>query len=164
MAEVKKENPQKLSEVSMRFLQLVMMQAQQALFCLGQIPNPMTGKAEINLETARMIIDQLEVIEIKTRGNLTAEEKEALDNALQDLKLVFVEVAGVGARRSLNEEPETDAKPAEPLRQDQGKAPPAKEGKPAGQVPSSPPPKEGGDKKPGPDDGHDKRRFVKSYG
>src|SRR6267143_1166947 len=65
-------------ELAQRFIEFVMMQAQNAALFLGQIPNPQTGKGEVNLELARMFIDQLAMIQEKTRGNLTNEETTVL--------------------------------------------------------------------------------------
>ena len=86
-------------EMTQRFIEFVMMHAQNAALFLGQIPNPKTGEAEINLELARMFIDQLEMIQEK-RGNLTNEEAMVLRNALSNLQMAFVEVSG-GARPQL---------------------------------------------------------------
>lgn len=83
-----------LGEMTQRFIEFVMMQAQQAAMFLGRIPNPQTGKPEINLEIARMFIDQLEMIHEKTRGNLSNEESEILTRVLSDLQLTFVQVSG----------------------------------------------------------------------
>ncbi len=55
-------------ELAQRFIEFVMMQAQNAALFLGQIPNPQTGKGEVNLEVAKMFIDQLAMIQEKTRG------------------------------------------------------------------------------------------------
>src|SRR3954471_5596665 len=79
-------------EMSQRFIEFVMMQAQNAALFLGQIPNPQTGKGEVNLELAKMFIDQLGMIQEKTRGNLTNEETAVLRNTLSNLQMVFVEV------------------------------------------------------------------------
>ena len=84
-------------EMTQRFIEFVMMHAQNAALFLGQIPNPKTGQAEINLELARMFIDQLEMIQEKTRGNLTNEEATVLRNALSNLQMAFVEASGRGA-------------------------------------------------------------------
>jgi hypothetical protein len=83
--------------MTQRFIEFVMMHAQNAALFLGQIPNPKTGEPEINLDLARMFIDQLEMIQEKTRGNLTNEETMVLRNALSNLQMAFVEVSG-GAR------------------------------------------------------------------
>src|SRR3954466_12284333 len=92
MAEVQ-TNTQSLGELSQRFIEFVMMQAQNAALFLGQIPNPQTGKGEVNLELARMFIDQLAMIQEKTRGNLSKEEEAVLRNTLSNLQMVFVEVS-----------------------------------------------------------------------
>ena len=80
-------------ELSQRFIEFVMMQAQNAALFLGQIPNPQTGQGEVNLELAKMFIDQLGMIQEKTRGNLTNEEAAVLKNTLSNLQMAFVEVS-----------------------------------------------------------------------
>ena len=80
-------------EMSQRFIEFVMMQAQNAALFLGQIPNPQTGQGEVNLELAKMFIDQLAMIQEKTRGNLTNEETAVLRNTLSNLQMAFVEVS-----------------------------------------------------------------------
>jgi hypothetical protein len=92
MAEVQ-TNTQSLGEMSQRFIEFVMMQAQNAALFLGQIPNPQTGQGEVNLELAKMFIDQLGMIQEKTRGNLTSEEAAVLKNTLSNLQMAFVEVS-----------------------------------------------------------------------
>ena len=72
MAEV--QTSTQTGEMTQRFIEFVMMQAQNAALFLGQIPNPQTGQGEVNLEVARMFIDQLAMIQEKTRGNLSSEE------------------------------------------------------------------------------------------
>jgi hypothetical protein len=91
MAEV--QTGQTLGELSQRFIEFVMMHAQNAALFLGQIPNPKTGEGEVNLELAKMFIDQLAMIQEKTRGNLTNEESTVLKNTLSNLQMVYVEVA-----------------------------------------------------------------------
>src|SRR5262249_30509235 len=80
-------------ELSQRFIEFVMMHAQNAALFLGQIPNPKTSEGEVNLELAKMFIDQLAMIQEKTRGNLTNEESTVLRNALSNLQMVYVEVS-----------------------------------------------------------------------
>src|SRR5882724_9617993 len=91
MAEVQKTV--QTGEMTQRFIEFVMMHAQNAALFLGQIPNPRTGETEINLDLARMFIDQLEMIQEKTRGNLTNEETTVLRNAVSNLQMAYVEVA-----------------------------------------------------------------------
>ena len=115
MAEVQKTV--QTGEMTQRFIEFVMMHAQNAALFLGQIPNPKTGEPEINLDLARMFIDQLEMIQEKTRGNLTNEEAMVLRNAVSNLQMAFVEVSG-GARpesaRGGEGAPDTAAQPEPP--------------------------------------------------
>ena len=92
MAEVQKTVQS--GEMTQRFIEFVVMQAQNAALFLGQIPNPKTGEPEVNLDLARMFIDQLEMIQEKTRGNLTNEEAAVLRNTLSNLQMAYVEAAG----------------------------------------------------------------------
>jgi hypothetical protein len=80
-------------EMAQRFIELVMMQAQQAAMFLGQLPGPDGQKLEANLPYARMFIDQLEMLQEKTRGNLSHEESQVLTSVLSDLRLAFVQVS-----------------------------------------------------------------------
>ena len=80
-------------EMAQRFIELVMMQAQQAAMFLGQLPGPDGQKLEANLPYARMFIDQLEMLQEKTRGNLSNQETEVLNSVLSDLQLAFVQVS-----------------------------------------------------------------------
>jgi len=80
-----------------RFIEFVLMQAQQIALMLGQIPGPDGKPMEPNLPVARIFIDQLEMIREKTRGNLTREEEDVLSKILADLQLAFVEAGNLGA-------------------------------------------------------------------
>jgi len=91
MAEVQKTTLS--GEMTQRFIEFVVMHAQNAALFLGQIPNPKTGEPEVNLDLARMFIDQLAMIQEKTRGNLTSEETKVLSNALSNLQMAYVEAA-----------------------------------------------------------------------
>jgi len=91
MAEVQKTTLS--GELSQRFIEFVIMHAQNAALFLGQIPNPKSGEPEVNLDLARMFIDQLAMIQEKTRGNLTNEEAKVLSNALSNLQMAYVEIA-----------------------------------------------------------------------
>ena len=112
MAEV--QTSTQSGELSQRFIEFVMMQAQNAALFLGQIPNPQTGKGEINLELAKMFIDQLGMIQEKTRGNLTNEETAVLRNTLSNLQMAFVEVSQKGRSESEAASSSPSAKPEQP--------------------------------------------------
>jgi hypothetical protein len=78
-------------EMTQRFIEFVMMQAQNAAFMLGQIPHPQTGKAEVNLDMAQLLIDQLVMIQEKTKSNLNSDESRILAGAISNLQMAFVE-------------------------------------------------------------------------
>jgi hypothetical protein len=151
MAEVQKTV--QTGEMTQRFIEFVMMHAQNAALFLGQIPNPKTGEPEINLDLARMFIDQLEMIQEKTRGNLTNEEAMVLRNALSNLQMAFVEVSG-GARpepaRGGEDAPDTAAQP-EP--------PPHTSSQPASGAAEQKPPISSAEPEP-----ESRKKFTKSYG
>lgn len=90
MAEIQK-NAVGSREDTLRFLDMVSLFGSQAMMALGKLANPMTGKAEKNLDAARLFIDMLEMIEKKTRGNLTPDETKVLQASLADLHIMFVE-------------------------------------------------------------------------
>jgi hypothetical protein len=78
-----------MSEPDPRFNEFVILQAQNAGLFLGQIPNPQTGEKSVNLRAARSVIDALEMLASKTRGNLTASEEKLLATAIQNLKPLY---------------------------------------------------------------------------
>ena len=112
MAEVQKTTLS--GELTQRFIEFVVMHAQNAALFLGQIPNPKTGQGEVNLDLARMFIDQLAMIQEKTRGNLTNEEAKVLSNALSNLQMAYVEVARESGGAPPASGPETPAPTAPP--------------------------------------------------
>ena len=142
MAEVQKST--NASESTAQFIEFVMLQAQNASLFLGLIPHPGGGEPEVNLPLARMFIDQLAMIQDKTRGNLSSEETGVLRSALSNLQMAYVEVArdagGMSGSPAKNPEPA----PSEPA--------PAASANPA-------PPSE-----PVEESRESKKRFTKSYG
>lgn len=72
------------------FADLVLRQTQMALLLMGKVPHPESGKSHCDLEQARMAIDQLEMLELKTKGNLTKEEEGLLKQSLMTLRMAFV--------------------------------------------------------------------------
>lgn len=58
---------------------------------LGKVEDPTTGKKEINLDLARHTIDMIAMLEEKTKGNLTDEEKNLLKALLSEIRMAFVE-------------------------------------------------------------------------
>lgn len=84
------ETPQDASEVT--FIGFVLSLAHTAAFHFGDVPDPVSGQTgQINIVAARQIIDILTLLEQKTRGNLTAEERQLLEQLLYELQLRYVE-------------------------------------------------------------------------
>ena len=80
------------------FAGFVISLATTAAMHFGDIPDPVSGTAaEANLPAAKQMIDILSLLEEKTRGNLTAEERQLLDQLLYELRLRFVEASKSGA-------------------------------------------------------------------
>jgi len=72
------------------FTTLISSMAMEALIFLGEIPNPMSKKKEENLDQAKFVIDTISSLKEKTKGNLTAEEANQIDNILYELRTKFV--------------------------------------------------------------------------
>jgi hypothetical protein len=86
-----------MSELS--FTSFVLSLASTAAIHFGDLPDPVSGeKAEPNLEGAAQMIEILSLLDQKTRGNLTAEERQLLEQVLYELRLRFVEVSRPGKR------------------------------------------------------------------
>lgn len=62
----------------------------QASIALGQAENPATNKKEEDLVQAKFLIDTLGMLKEKTKGNLTAEETNLLENLLYELRLLYI--------------------------------------------------------------------------
>lgn len=62
----------------------------QALVYLGKLTNPVTGKYEKDIKTARYLIDTIEMLALKTKGNLDENESKLVDNILYDLRMFFI--------------------------------------------------------------------------
>ena len=76
------------------FAALVSMLVTQALFALGLIQVEGQKDKEPDLELAKYNIDMLETIQEKTKGNLTEEEKNMLENTLSQVRMAYVKLAG----------------------------------------------------------------------
>ncbi len=77
------------------FLRLLDMLAQTAALYMEGLPDPATGRRQVDLAGARQIVDSLLALREKTRGRLSFEESDALDGLLGELQLAFTRLAGV---------------------------------------------------------------------
>ena len=73
------------------FMQMVMMFQGMAMQNLGKVMNPVTNKAERNLDQAKNMIDLLGMLEAKTKGNLGNNERNMLTHALYELRMNYVD-------------------------------------------------------------------------
>lgn len=80
------------------FQLLVDMLARNAAALMGGIPDPGTGQTYMDLEGAREMIDMLDTLREKTRGNLAAEEENLLGEVLGSLKLSYMQISKAAAK------------------------------------------------------------------
>lgn len=82
------ETPKRLAA----FENLVRMLGQNAAMVLGAYADPRTGQPVIDPDAARELIDMLDALHEKTKGNLAPEEENLLLDLLGKLKLTYVEI------------------------------------------------------------------------
>jgi hypothetical protein len=99
--------------LSVLFAEMVIQQSNMAMIFLGYAPNPETGKPVRDLDTARLFIDQLEMLEVKTKGNLSKEESDLLKQSLHQLRMAYVQAANQPEQAAFpaESEPKPEAKP-----------------------------------------------------
>ena len=86
-------------ESELSFTAFVLSLASTAAIHFGDLPDPISGEpGELNLEGAQQMIEILALLDQKTRGNLTAEERQVLEQVLYELRLRFVDASGGGKR------------------------------------------------------------------
>ena len=76
------------------FADLINMLAMQAAVALGGYKGPGGDAIPSNPEAAKHHIDLLDVLEEKTKGNLSDDEKRVLDTVLYELRMQYVQVVG----------------------------------------------------------------------
>jgi hypothetical protein len=103
--------PSRDEMMSALFAHLVMQQSNMAMMLMGKAPHPETGKTVQDLESAKLFIDLLEMLEAKTKGNLTKEEQSLLKQTLMAVRMGFVEAVEPPAQQEAKSQP--SAGPAE---------------------------------------------------
>lgn len=81
------------------FENLIRSLGQNAAMLLGGYADPRTGQPVLDLDGAREMIDMLDVLREKTRGNLAPDEDALLIDVLGNLKLAFMEMAKAAAKQ-----------------------------------------------------------------
>jgi hypothetical protein len=157
MPEIDKKNvPVGNAEMAQRFVQFVMLQVQNIYYVLGRIPSQDGRPMPPNLEAAKMLIDQLEMIQEKTRGNLLNQETAILEDALKNVRLAFVETSGGTPASMMPPSPGMGNFPIEEEEEDHVPAP-AEPSTPASATPSPAPAKPAAEEE-------NKKKFTKTYG
>jgi hypothetical protein len=73
------------------FIQLVMMFQTAAMQQMGKLQNPITKKVERDLEQAKFSIDMLEMIQNRTKNNLSENEQKFLEHTLYELRMNYLD-------------------------------------------------------------------------
>ena len=77
-----------MADTDLSFTAFVISLASTAAIHFGDMPDPQSGQTgPPNLEGAKQMIDILSLLELKTRGNLTAEERQVLEQVLYELRM-----------------------------------------------------------------------------
>lgn len=104
------EQKEKKQYLKANFSQIVFLLSTQAWQQLGVLPNPLSQKTEVDLDLAKFTIDLLEILAEKTKGNLTKDEEEYLENSLCDLRLRYVQLTATQTKQTKDKEPESTDK------------------------------------------------------
>jgi hypothetical protein len=86
------------NDSGINFASFVLSLVHTAAVHFGDVGDPSTGERHApNLPLAQQMIDILAMLEEKTRGNLSAEERQLIDQVLYELRMRYVEVSRAGA-------------------------------------------------------------------
>jgi hypothetical protein len=88
------------------FMQLIMQNQHMCMISLGKLKNPITDKIERNMEYAKLMIDTLDMLAVKTKGNLSEYEDRFLTEVLRELKLNYVDEINKDQKSTEPEKPE----------------------------------------------------------
>lgn len=101
-----------MSEESMdfnpHFLQLVMSLQSAAMFQMGKTASPISGKIERDMIQAKISIDLLKMLQEKTKGNLSEQEKQVIDSTIYNLQMNYVDEVNAD-KPAENPEAKTDS-------------------------------------------------------
>jgi hypothetical protein len=87
------------------FIQLVLMFQTAAMQQMGKLQNPITQKIERDLDQARFSINMLEMIQNKTKNNLSENEKKFLEHTLFELRMNYVDEMSKEEQKKKQESP-----------------------------------------------------------
>ena len=72
------------------FSTFIMSLTSSAFYHLGDMPDPTTGKKEVNLPAVQQTIDMLIMLREKTKGNLKEDENKLLEQLIYELQVKYV--------------------------------------------------------------------------
>ena len=98
------------------FIQLVITFQAAAMQQMGKLQNPITKKVERNLDQAQFSIDMLEMIQNKTKNNLSENETKFLEHALYELRMNYLDEV----KKDQQEKKEKDTKQKEEAEEPSG--------------------------------------------
>ena len=81
----------------------------QAMISLGVFPNPIDGSTNILIRQGKHLIDTIAMLDEKTRGNQTEEEKKTFDTLLHELRMIFVAAQDEQRRRQASQSESRDS-------------------------------------------------------
>src|SRR5262249_42418960 len=84
-----KRDPEPTTE-PLEFINFIYGLASNAFANLGVMPHPVTGEATVDLETAKHFIDIIDLLQRKTKGNLSDQESQMMAELLRDLRMQYV--------------------------------------------------------------------------
>ncbi len=85
------------------FEMLIDLVARNAVALLGGMADPRTGQPMVDLEGAREVVDMLDALREKTRGNLAQEEEQLLLDVIGSLKMSYLEMSKAAAAAAARE-------------------------------------------------------------
>jgi hypothetical protein len=88
--ESKRQTERRVPLPEVTFSSLIMSLTSSVLMHFGDIPDPVTGEKKTDLDLAKHGIDTIAMLKEKTKGNLTNEEQQMIDNILTELRLRYV--------------------------------------------------------------------------
>jgi len=109
------------------FATMVMQLTNMAAMFMGKVPNPENNKMVVDLDAAQIFIDQLEMLEAKTKGNLSSQEEKILKQGLTMVRMAFVEAVESAQKQATQPAP---APPSSTETPPTATPPPADEGDP----------------------------------
>ena len=86
----KSSNEKEAASSQVDFPTFIMSLSSSAFYHLGDMPDPTTGKKELNLPAVQQTIDMLNMLKGKTKGNLNEDESKLLEQLIYELQVKYV--------------------------------------------------------------------------